>query len=280
MKIKILGSGGGEGYPATFCTCEHCEEARKVKGKSLRSLSQTFINDDLLIDFPLDTDAHTVKYGINLGKIENILITHAHQDHYVPITVNFRGDICAHNLKYEKMYFYGPSNLEQIYDATVSPYGIAPQRRKNVGFVVMEDKKTYTVGKYQVTAINAFHAPQLGSLNYIIDDNQKSVLYLVDSGYPTEETLAFLRERNRAFDCVIMDGTMGVAPPKTYMYHMGFEENKELKAQLLLEKIANENTRFIVTHITHNKAETHEKIEEIFKGSGIEVAYDGLEIEV
>ena len=73
MKIKILGSGGGEGYPATFCTCEHCEEARKVKGKSLRSLSQTFINDDLLIDFPLDTDAHTVKYGINLGKIENIL---------------------------------------------------------------------------------------------------------------------------------------------------------------------------------------------------------------
>ena len=27
MKIKILGSGGGEGYPATFCGCDHCNTA-------------------------------------------------------------------------------------------------------------------------------------------------------------------------------------------------------------------------------------------------------------
>ena len=280
MKIKILGSGGGEGYPATFCSCAHCEAARKVRGKSLRSLSQTLINDDLLIDFPLDTAAHAVTYGLNLGKIQNVLITHAHQDHYVPIEVNFRGDQCAHNLKYEKMYFYGPSNLEKIYDAVVSPYGIAPQRRKNVEFVVMEDKKHYEVGKYKITAISAFHAPELGSLNYVIEDGEKSVLYLVDSGYPTEETFAFLQERKQVFDCVIMDATMGVSPPKTYIYHMGFEENKALKNELILRGLTRAKTRFIATHITHNYAETHKKIEKIFQDSGIEVAYDGFEIEV
>ena len=69
MKIKILGSGGGESFPASFCCCAHCEEARKAGGKSLRSLSQTLIDDDLLIDFPSDTDAHCREYNINLGRI-------------------------------------------------------------------------------------------------------------------------------------------------------------------------------------------------------------------
>ncbi len=278
MKIKILGSGGGEGFPATFCSCERCEMARKVKGKSLRSLSQTLINDDLLIDFPFDTDSHIVKYGLNLGKIPNILITHAHHDHYVPITVNMRGAPYAHNLKYEKICFYGPANLEHIYDAVVSPYGMESQRRENVQFFIMEAKNTYNVGNYKVTPIKAMHAPYLESLNYIIEENEKSVLYLLDSGYPTEETFAYLKSRNRVFDCVIMDGTMGGALPKTHRYHMSFQENKTLKEELLSHGIADENTRFIVTHITHNHAETHEKVEEIFQGTGIAVAYDGYEV--
>ena len=280
MKIKILGSGGGEGYPASFCTCEHCEQARKMREKSLRSLSQTLINDDLLIDFPLDTDAHIVNYGLNLGKIQNVLITHAHQDHYVPITVTLRGAPFAHNLAYEKMYFCGAENLEAIYDAVISPYGMNKEYRKNVGFVITEDKKSYSVGKYKVTAITALHAPELGSLNYIIEDGKKSIVYLVDSGYPTEETLAYLQERKQIYDCVIMDGTMGVAPPKAYIYHMGFEENKMLKAELLKRGMANHNTRFLVTHITHNYAEYHEKVEKSFEGTGIEVAYDGYEMEL
>lgn len=34
MELKILGSGGGEGYPALFCECDHCKAARKAGGKS------------------------------------------------------------------------------------------------------------------------------------------------------------------------------------------------------------------------------------------------------
>lgn len=280
MKIKILGSGGGESFPASFCSCEHCEMARKAGGKSLRTLSQTLINDDLLIDFPSDTDAHCVKYGINLGKMQNVLITHAHLDHYSPTAVYFRGGGFAHNLKYEKFYFYGPENLEQIFDSVLTPYGQSPAIRKNVEFVTMQNQKTVMVGTYQVTALTALHAPQLNSLNYIIEQDGKSLLYLLDSGYPTEETLKYLQGRNKAFDCVVMDATMGVAPAKAYVYHMGFMENKTLKEELLQRKIANENTRFIATHITHNKAETHDKIEEIFLGTGIDVAYDGYEVEI
>ena len=74
MKIKILGSCGGENFPASFCCCEHCEMARRAGGKSLRSLSQTLIDGDLLIDFPSDTDDHCRRFGVNLGKIIGVSV--------------------------------------------------------------------------------------------------------------------------------------------------------------------------------------------------------------
>ena len=280
MKIKILGSGGGESFPASFCCCAHCEAARKAGGKSLRSLSQTLIDDDLLIDFPSDTDAHCREYNINLGRIQNVLITHSHLDHYMPITAYFRGGNGSHDMPCEKFYFYGPQDLEEIFDAVRGIYKHNGFDRDKICFVTLENQKSVKVGEYTVTALTALHAPQLGSLNYIIEKDGKSLLYLLDSGYPTEETLAYLESRKQVFDGVVMDGTMGVAPPKAYIYHMGFAENKTLKEELLQRKLADGHTRFVMTHITHNKAETHEKIEEIFAGTGIDVASDGYETEI
>lgn len=138
MKIKILGSGGGEGFPAMFCSCEHCEMARNAGGKSIRTLSQTLINDDLLIDFPADTNMHCLQHDINLGKIQYLLITHAHEDHYFPVGLNFRGDCFAHNFKYEKLHIYGPENLEQKFEEAVATFGVNPLVRKNPDFVVLQ----------------------------------------------------------------------------------------------------------------------------------------------
>lgn len=276
MKIRILGSGGGEGFPAPFCSCEHCETAREFGGKSLRSLSQSIINDDLLIDFPADTNAHCLRFGLNLGQLQNVLITHSHSDHYVPNLLATRGGLNAHNLKYQDVYFYGPADLQQICDGVKIPEPI----REHIQFVSLKEQKTVSIGGYEVTPIKALHSPELGSLNYIIEQDGKSVLYLVDSGYPTAETLTYLQGLGKIFDLVVMDGTFGVAPAKTYIYHMGYEENKLLKKELEQLGIADAHTRFVVTHITHNKSEYHEKVEEIFAGTGIDVAYDGIEIEI
>ena len=141
-------------------------------------------------------------------------------------------------------------------------------------------QKTVSIGGYEITPIKALHSPELGSLNYIIEQGDTSLLYLVDSGYPTAETLTYLKGLGKIFDLIIMDGTMGVAPPQNYIYHMGYEENKTLKNELEQLKIADAHTRFVVTHITHNKSEYHEKVEAIFAGTGIEVAYDGFELEI
>ena len=276
MKIKILGSGGGEGFPAPFCSCEHCETARKMGGKSIRSLHQAIINDDLLIDFPIDTNSHCLRFSLNLGKLQNVLITHSHSDHYVPELLSARRAGNAHFMKYEDIIFYGPSDLETLCDDAK----IIDVARENVKFVPLEFQKQVKIGEYQVTPLKAQHAVQLGSMNYIIERDGKRVLYLVDSGYPTQETFAFLKSSNKKFDLVVMDGTMGVLPPASYIYHMGYEENKMLKEKLINLGATTRKTRFVVTHITHNQSEYHEKVEEIFKGTGIEVAFDGIEIEI
>ena len=194
----------------------------------------------------------------------------------MPQLLSDRGGFAAHNLKYQDVYFYGPANLERICDAVNIPEPI----REHIQFVALEPQKTVSIGEYAVTPLKALHSPELGSLNYIIEQGDKRILYLVDSGYPTEETLTYLQSLGKIFDLVVMDGTFGYAPAKTYIYHMGYEENKRLKTELEQLGIADAHTRFVVTHITHNKSEYHEKVEEIFAGTGIEVAYDGIEIEI
>lgn len=88
------------------------------------------------------------------------------------------------------------------------------------------------------------------------------------------------QERFRRVDCVMMDATMGVAEIEDAMHHMSFEQNKRLVELLKKLDIADDHTRFIANHITHNNAETHEKIEQIFEGTPIEVSYDGMEIDL
>lgn len=281
MKVKILGSGGGENFPAAFCCCEHCEMARKAGGKSLRSLSQTLIDDDLLIDFPADTDDHCRRFGLSLGKIENYLITHSHMDHFLPVATYTRGKWGAHNMRYEDIYFYGPKNLEREFDGAYEAIKDGDEcYREKIHFLPLEARNKAQVGLYKITPLVAQHAPELGSLNYVIEKEGKTLFYFLDSGYPTKETLDYLEGQGFVFDGVVMEGTMGVCPAGIHTTHMCFEENKILKQELLKRGLAKESTCFVVTHFTHNQAETHEKIEEIFAGSGIDVAYDGYEMEI
>ena len=160
MKIKILGSGGGEGYPALFCGCEHCNAARKAGGKSLRSLSQTLVDDNLLIDLPADTLAHFRQNGINLGQLEHVLITHVHDDHYCPNLFSTRGTDFAPVLKCEKLNLYGNADVERLFEGYYNLFPIREEVRKNIIFHTLTPFKSVKIGAYTVTPLKANHAPE------------------------------------------------------------------------------------------------------------------------
>lgn len=44
MKFIYLGTAAAEGFPAVFCDCAFCKEARMLNGKNIRTRSQALIN--------------------------------------------------------------------------------------------------------------------------------------------------------------------------------------------------------------------------------------------
>ena len=52
MKIRYLGTAAAEGWPALFCSCPICAQARAEGGKNLRTRTQAILDGELLIDFP------------------------------------------------------------------------------------------------------------------------------------------------------------------------------------------------------------------------------------
>lgn len=277
MKIQILGSGGGEGYPALFCNCKNCTAARRAGGKSLRSLSQTLIDGKLLIDLPAATHAHCLAGGFGLGNIGHLLVTHTHSDHYAPQILDTRGDDFARDMKAEKLHIYGNEEAARKFEGTFAMFPIRKSIRDNIVLHRVHAYEPFHAGEYEITPLKAHHAPEEEPFNYIIDDGKSVLLYLVDTGYPFEETLGFLLSCGKKYDCVVMDSTMGV---NYYEGHMNFEEDKKLKEYLCGKGVCGEQTKFVITHVTHNHAGLHEEIEEYFKKYGIDVAFDGFVLEV
>jgi len=279
MKLTILGSGGGEGYPALFCNCAHCKAAKKAGGKSIRTLSQSCIDGKLLIDFPADSHIHAINNDVNFGDIENLLVTHTHSDHYMPDLFELRGGAFAHDMKAEKLTVYGNEDVKKLFDGIFTYIPINQTIRQNIGFKRAEAFKPFKVDEYEVTPLPAKHALEQQAFNYIIDDGKSKLLYLLDTGYPEENIFGYLQKLGGTFGCVCMDATMGVNYPVQYPYHMCFDDNIRLKERLLSSGLATESTRFIAMHITHNQAGLHEEIEKYFEESKIEVAFDGMQIE-
>jgi len=80
VRLVFLGTAAAEGYPAPFCTCPNCQRARELGGRNIRLRSSVLINDDLLIDF-CDLVPAAAFCGVELSKVETLLITHNHADH-------------------------------------------------------------------------------------------------------------------------------------------------------------------------------------------------------
>src|SRR5438477_7413769 len=81
MQIQLLGTAAAEGWPAPFCLCPACEEARRRGGVNIRSRSGALIDDDLKIDFGPDTVSQMQRHRRHLARVRTILFTHQHSDH-------------------------------------------------------------------------------------------------------------------------------------------------------------------------------------------------------
>jgi phosphoribosyl 1,2-cyclic phosphate phosphodiesterase len=269
MKITYLGTAAAEGFPAVFCNCKFCNEARRLGGKNTRTRSQSIINDDLLIDFPQDSYSHFLSNGIEAHKIKLLLFTHAHQDHQYIDDLHLRYSVFAHDMAVESLKIiaggeaYENLTSEKIFGVSIkkiSPY------------------ETLTDAGYKITALPARHAPNSGALIYIIE-GEKSILYAHDTGFLYEETIDFIRDKGYVFDLVSLDCTNVDIPISDEGSHMGFDNISRVLTRLREMGCTDDKTVCCVNHFSHNGNPIHSHLEERAKTVGCSVSYDGFSVE-
>ena len=278
MKLKYLGTAAAEGWPALFCKCEYCENARKLGNKDIRTRSQSLINDDLLIDFPADTYMHAVTNNLDFSAIKYCFVTHSHLDHFSPSDLFLRNtDFYAHNMTTPMMTVYGNGDVMDKLKKTIKLFG------DDEAYPLIETEeikayKTVFVGKYSITPLPANHKHNENAFVYLIESNEGNILYLHDTGLLYDEVYDYLQKRAVSvglisYDCtyVILESAGG---------HMGLDSVPYVRKRLEEIGVANEKTVHIVNHFSHNGKLTHSELCDESEKIGFLCAYDGMEVTV
>ena len=272
MKFTFLGTAAAEGFPAVFCNCQYCREARKLGGPNIRTRSQALVNDDLLLDLPADTYYHFLQNSIEGDTIKYLLITHTHTDHFYPEEFLMRTDCFAHDMRANTMQVYC---CQEAYDMIEKIGGFS----ENVSATVIEPYQTFTCGSYTVTALPARHMIGHGAMFYIIQGD-KTILYAQDTGYFYEEVFDFIKEKGFVFDMVSMDCTNVDIPIPDDGTHMGIPNINRAIERLADMGAIRENTIKYINHFSHNANPLHHVLEQRVAEYGYQVSYDGCQVEI
>lgn len=286
MKIRFLGTAAAEGVPALFCECDHCRYAWQAKGKEIRSRAGSIVDEVLKLDFGPDSFSQMLDSGLHFSKVKAMLITHTHDDHFDHYQIAYRRNGYAHLPEGEqKMTIYGNAHVVEV------------MKRHDCEWIDLKEMKPFEpveIEGYTVTALQAVHYRDHGdgkafpvtfegetvyrtedALFYLIEKDGKSLLYAHDTDEFTPEDMEFLK--GRKIDLISLDCTNGYLNAE-YIGHMGANDNLRMKEKLLAIGAADEHTKFVANHFSHNGLVPHEELEKLLPG--FTVAYDGLEMEV
>jgi len=267
MRIQILGTAAAEGWPALFCGCGACRRARSLGGRDIRSSIQ--IDQICKVDLPPDSFYHSIRFGIDLSKLEHLFISHSHGDHFAIDQLEYLAEPFAHD-RSRLMIYAGSEVLRRL-----QALGLDEQKL-DATFWSVRPFECVVAGHLRVTPIRAIHMPDEECFNYVFDSDEASLLYAADTGWYPDETWAYLESRR--LDCVIMEATNGPRPGRKY--HMNLEAALEAKERLQRSGTLSSGGRFVLTHVSHNGGLSHAELEAVVRPWGAEMAYDGMEIEI
>lgn len=279
MKISFFGTAAAEGFPALFCNCKYCAEARKRRGKNLRQRSQSLINDDLLIDISADTMSHFQQYDVRGDKIKYLLITHSHEDHFYPHEIRLRGSCYAHDMEADKLNIIAP---QAVFERMVTEMATMMDKStaEHLELHLAKPYETIKFDDYEITPLRARHAFSEVAVIYVIKQGEKSILYAHDTGYFYDDVLKYIEDNKLRFDLVTLDCTYAHLDTDRENGHMGLNTNGEIIEALRSIGAVDENTQLFVNHFSHNGNPLHEELSESAAKIGCEVAFDGCVAEV
>jgi len=279
MILQYLGTGAAEGWPGMFCSCGVCETARKRGGRNIRTRSQALVfankfregspDQRLLIDLTPDTYLHYLTHNVELNKIGHMIVTHSHNDHFLPSELKYRGPIYATKGVECKLHIYGNETVIGICKDFVD--NAIRGTKEQYDFHIADNFVPFTAGNFTITALPALHARNERCLNYIIECDGKHILYGNDTGIFTQEVWDYIA--GTQFDLISLDCTFGIY--KEGGNHMGLPDIVEMKELFAKHSCLKPDTRIVINHFSHNGGACYDEMVELAAPHGLEVSYDG-----
>jgi len=254
MRIRFLGTGAAEGIPAINCDCPHCRRAREEDGKLMRERASILFSlpgYELLVDTPPDIRRLINKN--NITHLDGIFITSSSYEHV--------GGIKEFEFWRGEIDFLADERLFEIIKREHWT-----DRLQSVMFYI-----PYYAGAilhFSAFSIIPFAARSLTPIYGLsIKEGDTRVVYTSDT---VNRLTNYARRLMSGCDLLIVN-TPTFKPPKAD--HITVVEAIQLKEEV-------EAKRLILTYINHHN-KPHDELEEYVRQfEGVEVAYDGMEVEV
>ena len=278
MKLKFLGTAGCSGIPSMYCKCPVCENARKVKGKDLRSRTGFILDEKVAIDFSADSYMNMTRNDVCFGSIKHLLVTHSHEDHFYPHDLVLRVTATLRSFPdiEKKLNIYGNSTVIKYFRAV--PF-FKEKVLETVNLVEIARNQIFYMDDYKVTTFYAPHMETEDSMVFLIERNDQSYLHLLDTGFPQPELFDYLKDNNVKLNAVTADCTYGTMEVE-FGGHMQILQNVRVKNKLSETGVLKENAPYFLTHFSdYNGKDTHEILCANAEKYGMTVAYDGMTVE-
>jgi len=271
LDILICGTAAAEGWPALFCHCQPCAEARSRGGKDIRSRSAYAVGESIRIDFGPDSNHHSFAHQLPYERLTHLLMSHSHADHFSPVEFGYRRKGFSQIPEGNLLHIYGNDRVRQKLVEAVG---------ENLDAVYALFHPIEVWQPVQLTdgvtaiAVPAEHDRSELCVNWLLEQRGRRFLQGHDTGVWTDET--FDRLAQFPMDSVALDCTYGGLPPGTG--HMSCQQVVDVAERLRGSGALKPGAQVIATHFSHNGGWLHDEMIRFFAPHNIEVAHDGMRL--
>ena len=253
MNITFLGTGTSQGVPILCCECEVCR-SQNPKDKRLRSSILIQSNQaNVVIDSGPDFRQQLLRK--DLKTLDAVVFTHEHKDHIVGLD-----EVKAFNFFNKmRMPVYA---TERVQEAIKREFAYIFAEEKYPGIPEIDlytvRDEPFTIKEIKFTPIDVLHY-KLPVKAYRIKD----FTYITDANFISKEE----KEKIKGSKIIVLNALRR----EEHISHYTLQEAIDLLTELNPEKA-------YLTHISHQLGKHEDVSKEL--PTFIEMAYDGLEIEI
>ncbi len=260
MKLLFLGTGAAD----------YAVKPEEQMTENDRRYSSILVDGEFLLDAAPQSFGFAQRCEVDFSKIKFVLVSHTHYDHYCKESVVNFAKQSGRKLK----LFCHEDAVERL--------GLTEEDRQYVEPAGVKIMSAFETEGYKITPLAANHivdgSPEV-PLHYIIEDKDgKRYFYGCDGGWFVALTWEYMRKLK--FDGMILEATVG---DKDGDFRLGTHNSipmlRLIVAALWENKMIDDNTRLIASHIARTLHVSHEDTSEKLKQIGIDTAFDGFEAE-